>query len=134
MLTDLDTRADVVLGHDLLSGHSDLLSMVSVLLKTPRIGDADRATVNKVDNKRPELLRARLEARDGSATEAPDCDGRQQRRRLAAIETACLQGNSDSWQQAAEPRALMVRKGSPVRVRQRALHRTPWRRSSTMQK
>jgi hypothetical protein len=38
----------------------------------------------------------------------------------APAETACLQRICHSRQQSAAPRALMVRKGSPVRVRQRA--------------
>jgi hypothetical protein len=72
------------------------------------------------NDKRRELLRERLAARPGSSEEALDRNAGQQWPRAEAGEATCMQGFSRSGQQAATPRALMVRKGSPVRVRQRA--------------
>jgi hypothetical protein len=75
----------------------------------------------RVNDKRRELLRARPEARHGSNEEAMERSAAWQRLTTEAAEATRLQGISRSRQQAATARALMVRKGSPVRVRQRAL-------------
>jgi hypothetical protein len=73
------------------------------------------------NDRRRELVRARLESPHGSDEEAPDRRAGWSRLGTSAAKTRRLQGIRDSGQQAATPCALMVRKGSPVRVRQRAL-------------
>ena len=90
-----------------------------------RLTDRDLAIATRVGHyvERREPVRDRLESRRGSSEEAPDRNAWQRARDEGTSKTDRFQGNRDSWRQAAAPRALMVRKGSPVRVRQRALRK-----------